>query len=358
MTRRSHRLTRLRTLLRERQLDGLIVSTPPHVTYLSGFTGSNGLCVVTRQGATFLTDSRYRGQSARQVRAMRRFCSQRPLVESLADAGALRRCSRVGFESSHMTYQQYRSMRRHTPGVTFVPTSSLIEELLLIKDASEVVAIRAAAAITDRVFNEILPLLRPGIREMEIAAEISYRHRVHGAEGDAFPPIIASGERGALPHARASDKRLRAGECVTLDFGCTVRGYHSDLTRTVALRRLSRRGRRVYDTVREAQAKALAAVRAGITAKDLDAVARRHIAQQGYGSAFIHSLGHGLGLSIHERPRVSSLSTDVLAAGSVITIEPGVYLPGWGGVRIEDDVVVTRTGCDILTHAPKDLLVL
>ncbi len=358
MNKYAKRVTRLRTLLEEQRLDALIVTSLIHLQYLTGFTGTHGLAVVTRREVYFITDSRYRAQAARQVRAAQRLLTQHPLLVAMADHHCLSRCKRTGFESHDMTYQQYRTLRKTFPGKVFVPTSGIVENLLLVKESSELASMRSAMRITDLVFAEVLPLLRPGMRENEVAAEISYRHRRLGADGDAFIPIVASGVRGALPHARASDKILRHGEMVTLDFGCTVDGYHSDLTRTVALGRVSQRARKVYDVVRRAQQAALAAARGGIRARALDAVARDVITGAGYGDAFSHSLGHGLGLHIHERPRVSPLSNEILVAGSVITVEPGIYIPGWGGVRIEDDVLLMQRGNTVLTTAPKDLMVL
>jgi Xaa-Pro aminopeptidase len=239
-----------------------------------------------------------------------------------------------------------------------VPSRGLVEELTVVKDPYELECIRQAVAVTDQVFQEILPEIRPGVSELEIAAEISYRHRRHGAEGDAFEPIVASGSRGASPHARASTRRIRTGEFVTLDFGCKVDGYCSDLTRTVALGRIARTLRAAYAAVLAAQREAIDAAHAGMIASELDAVARSRLAADGYARYFTHSLGHGVGLRIHEQPRVSRLSSERLQVSSVITIEPGIYIPGCCGVRIEDDVVLTSSGCTVLTNTPKELLIL
>jgi len=354
----ANRVARLRTLLAEQRLDAFIVTSLTHLRYLTGFTGTNGLGVVSRRDVFLLTDSRYRAQAAQEVRSARRICTQRPLLEAMAEHHCLAYCKRAGFESHVLTFQQYRVLRKSFPGKLFVPTSGFVEKLLLVKEPAELAAMRAAMRISDRVFGEIVTLLRPGIREKDVAAEITYRQHLSGADSDAFDPIVASGDRGSLPHGRASNRILRRGDLVTLDFGCTVRGYHSDLTRTVALGRVTRRGREVYRLVYEAQQAAIAAARGGMRASELDAVARRVITDGGYGPAFSHSLGHGLGLHNHERPRISSLSTDTLTAGSVITVEPGIYIPGWGGVRIEDDVLLTPTGNTVLTTAPKHLMVL
>ncbi len=352
------RLARLRERLRTTKLDAILVSSLPNIRYLTGFTGSHALLVVRPRSAAFLTDGRYAGQSREEVRGCRRLVAPYSLLEAVTENGLLAGCRRVGFESQHVTYAVYRELRRRFPGVRLWPTSDIVEQIALTKDVRELALINRAVGLTDSVFQEILEVIRPGVRELEIAAEISYLHRTKGAEKDAFEPIVASGERGALPHARASGRRIKKGDLVTLDFGCTVDGYSSDLTRTVAVGSVSRRKREAYELVLAAQREAIQAARPGMWASELDRIARERIRKAGYGKFFTHSLGHGLGLHVHERPRVSSLSRDRLVIGSVITIEPGVYLPGEFGLRIEDDVAITPDGCRVLTSAPKELLVL
>jgi Xaa-Pro aminopeptidase len=352
------RLARLRERIRITKLDAILVSSLPNIRYLTGFTGSHALLVVRPRSAVFLTDGRYTVQSRAEVQGCRRLIVPTSLLEGVSEEGILAGCRRVGFESQHVTYAIYRELRRRFPGARFLPTSDFVEQIALAKDAREMALIKEAVSLTDRVFQEILGCIRPGVREQEIAAEISYLHRRLGAEKDAFEPIVASGERGALPHARASGRRIRKGDLVTLDFGCTVAGYSSDLTRTVAVGSVSKKKREAYELVLTAQIEAIRAARPGMWARELDRIARERIRKGGYGRFFTHSLGHGLGLHVHERPRVSSLSRDRLVLGSVITIEPGVYLPGAFGLRIEDDVTITREGCHVLTSAPKELLVL
>jgi|WetSurMetagenome_2_1015567.scaffolds.fasta_scaffold02558_2 Xaa-Pro aminopeptidase len=344
--------------MREQNVAALVVSLLSNVRYLTGFTGSHGVAVITFSDAWFLTDTRYRTQSAREVRGFSRIITMHDLWRTIASRKLLGGCRRVAFESEAVTYAQYLLFRGCVDRAILVPSRNLVEELAVVKDAEELACIGRAVEISDRVFLEILPLLRPGMSELEIAAEISYRQRCHGAEGDAFEPIVASGSRGASPHARATAKAVRSGEFVTLDFGCTVNGYCSDLTRTVGIGRIDRGRREAYATVLHAQRDAIEVARAGMVASELDAVARTRIAAEGYGRFFGHSLGHGLGLRIHERPRVSRLSTELLHVGSVITIEPGIYIPERYGVRIEDDVVLTSSGCRVLTTAPKELLIL
>ena len=353
-----HRIALLRTALAERELDALIVSSLPNIRYLTNFSGSHALVLVKARETMFLTDTRYILQSRQEVKRCKRIISRLDLPETVAAHNLLARCKRVGFESHHVTYAQYRKLKRLFPAMVFSPTTDMVEEIALVKEKDEIDAIQKVVDISDRVFHEILKSLRPGVRELEVAAEISYLHKRFGAESDAFETIIASGERGALPHARASSKRIMHGELVTLDFGCSLAGYNSDITRTVAVGKVSRQDRDMYNVVLSAQREAISSAAPGMWASDLDAVARDRIRKGGYGKYFTHSLGHGLGLHVHERPRISSLSKERLRAGSVITIEPGVYIPEVGGVRIEDDVVLTETGCRVLNTAPKDLMIL
>jgi Xaa-Pro aminopeptidase len=351
------RIASVRRAMHNRRLDALLVSSLSHIRFLSGFSGSHALLVLRNKAAFFVTDGRYLLQSRTEVEGFRRTIAKTSLLEEVAGTRMLLRARRVGIETGSMSIAQYRNLRKLFHGMTFVPADDIVEDIATVKDAEEVGNIRRAAAISDAVFAEILDFIRPGARERDIAAEISYRQKRHGAEQDAFEPIVASGERGALPHAGATARKLRYGDMVTLDFGCSHRGYHSDLTRTVSVGKVSRRNRELYNVVLGAQLEAIKAARGGMLARDLDSVARSFIAGHGYGRFFLHSLGHGLGLEIHEGPRISARSRDRLAAGNVITIEPGVYIRGVGGVRIEDDVLVKSDGCEVLTKAPKELMI-
>ncbi|MEK9139174.1 MAG: Xaa-Pro peptidase family protein [Bacteroidota bacterium] len=351
------RLALLRETMRQEKFDAFVVSALPHIRYLAGFSGSNALCIVRRSDVFFLTDSRYTLQSKHEVKGWKRGISSNDLFDECGKRGLFRGCRRIGFESHSLTYAQYRRLKKVSAGASFVPTTDIIEALVVVKQRGEVECMREAISISDRVFGEIIGKIKPGVAELDIAAEISYLHKTHGAEKDAFEPIVASGERGALPHARASGKRIKRGELVTLDFGCSVRGYNSDITRTVAVGRPTAEAKKMYHVVLHAQCAAIDAAKGGMSAKKLDAVARGCIAKEGYGRYFTHSLGHGLGLQVHERPRVSSLSKEQLQVGSVITIEPGVYIPRLGGVRIEDDVLLKPDGCEVLNSAPKEFMV-
>ncbi len=355
---RSRRTTALRKELTRLRLDALLITSNRNIRYLTGFTGSNALCVLTNNGQYFVTDSRYTIQSRAEVRGWKRFIAADSLAGEVVRRKLLVDSRRLGFESSHLDFARYRAYRREFKKQSLVATDGIIEELGIAKSATELARIKRAAAITDRVFKEILREIRPGVSELDISAEISYRQRRHGADKDAFDPIVASGKRSALPHARASKKKFKAGEGIVLDFGCTVEGYHSDLTRTVFIGSVSRKMREIYTLVRAAQTNAIQATRSDLEARALDAVARKTISDGGWGRYFVHSLGHGLGLDVHEAPRISSLSRDTLVPGCVITIEPGVYIPNLGGVRIEDDVVVTKRGCDLLTRSSKELIIL
>jgi Xaa-Pro aminopeptidase len=351
------RLQAVRMLMRTLRVSSLLVTERAHVRYLTGFSGTCGICLITSTAQFFLTDRRYRQQSYQEVHGFKILIAQQQLFSPLIENKLLPTYSRIGYESQYISVAELQTLRKLLPRRQFIPANNIIETVSAVKDENEVDLIRQAAAISDRVFKKLLPLIRPGVRECDIAAEISYWHRTYGAECDSFEPIVASGERGALPHARASEKKIQRGEFVVLDFGCRYRGYHSDMTRTLAVGRPSHLMKGIYRIVFDAQKKALDAIRAGVTARSIDSIARKHIRRRGYGRYFFHSLGHGLGIHVHDPLRVSTRSSAHLVAGNVLAIEPGIYLPGRGGVRIEDDVVVRDSGCEMLTHAPKELLI-
>ena len=352
------RLAGLRERLRAQSLDAMLLTSLPSIRYMTGFTGSNALAVITRGGGVFVSDSRYRLQSAREVRRLRRVIGRAGLLEDAARARALAGCRNAAFEAETLSYAQYRSLKKLFPRVAFHPAPGIVEDLMLVKDPGEIGAIAAAARVADRVFRDVLTTVRPGVTELDVAAEITWLTRRRGGTGDAFDVIVASGENGALPHARPGSRKLRGGDFVIMDFGAVVGGYCSDLTRTVCLGKPSRALKSAYDAVLDAHGAALEAARGGVTARALDGAARRRLRARGFGRYFTHSLGHGLGLRIHERPRVSPTSAETLLPGCVITIEPGVYLPGTGGVRIEDDVLLEPAGCRLLTSSPRDLILL
>ncbi|NPV28523.1 MAG: aminopeptidase P family protein [Firmicutes bacterium] len=352
------RLERLRRLLAVQDLEALLVTKPENRRYLSGFTGSAGVLLVAPGAAVLLTDGRYEAQARREAPAWKLATFKNSYYEALAEVCAELRLREVGFEKDHLTYQQFEKLREHLSQITLRPVAGFVEELRLIKDAAEIGCIQEAAVITGAAFWYLLGVLEYGQSEREVAGAMEFFMRRHGGDLPAFETIVAAGERGAFPHGVASGQQIRRGQMVVLDLGARFQGYAADLTRTVCLGRADARQREVYEAVREAQARALAHVRPGVQAGEVDAAARGFLEALGYGEFFPHSLGHGVGLSVHEDPRLAPRQERVLEPGMVITVEPGVYLPGWGGVRIEDTVLVTQNGCEILTPVTKDLLII
>jgi len=353
----SARIERLRSRFPAAGIDALVVTSSANRRYLTGFTGSAGTVVITPDQALLLVDFRYVEQASRQAPAFR-VVRYDEVFQALGEQLGALGVRRVGFEAEHVTVAQMAKLREAAP-VEWVATERLVEDVRAIKDAEELALIEEAVALADRCFEHILPQLKPGVTEREVAWRMEVFMREQGAEGLAFPTIVASGPNGAMPHARPTDRPLSAGEFVTLDFGCVWKGYCSDMTRTVFLGEPTPRHRELYDLVLRAQETGVSAVRPGRTGREVDAAARQVIADAGYGEAFGHGLGHGVGLEVHEEvPRLSTRSQTVLAPGMVTSVEPGVYLPGWGGIRIEDLVVVTEDGCRVLTKSPKQLLCL
>lgn len=352
------RIQQLRTQFDQLNIDAFLVTFLPHLRYLTGFSGSNGIGIVTRSAQYIITDGRYAEQINHEVSGWKIFITQKGLFEELQKRNLLPSGTRVGFDGNAVNFSQFQHLKKLLPKVKFLPKVDCIERIAIVKDADEISKIKCAVAITDAVFTELLSLVRPGISELDLAAEISYRQRKHGAEGDAFETIVASGERSALPHGRASSKKLQNGDLVTFDFGCVYEGYHSDMTRTVIVGKPKFEAKKIYTIVLDAQRKAVDAAASGMRATDLDAIARQYIKKHGYDKFYKHSLGHGIGLQIHEPPRISVLSKAMLESGNVITIEPGIYLPNFGGVRIEDDVVITNGHCEVLNRSSKELIIL
>jgi Xaa-Pro aminopeptidase len=352
------RLQALRAQLERHRLDALIVSELTHVRYLTGFSGSNGLCVVTPRNHFFLTDNRYKTQAPAEIHDCSLIVTPNGLFQEIAKRKLLGYARRIGVEAEYLSAQTLTLLRTLLREKKIILTTSLVETLTEVKDKEEINCIRQAVEFSDLVFTKILSLIKPGVQESDLAAEISYWHRKFGAEADAFEPIVASGARGALPHARASAKKIKNGEFIVMDFGCQYRGYNSDITRTVALGRATSEMKKIYQTVSDAQMRAIEIAKEGVAARSVDAAARKYIRQHGYGKYFIHSLGHGLGLHVHDPLRLSAQSTSILQTGNVVTVEPGIYIPGFAGVRIEDDIVIRADGCDVLNQSPKNLMVL
>lgn len=355
----NQRLSKLRSTFASLNIDAFLITFLPHLRYFTGFTGSNGVGLVTGKGTYLVTDGRYETQVKQEARGWKtEIAHDYNLYRLMEKKKYFRTGMRIGFDGNTVTLVQYNNLKKEFPKVSFRPRAEVLEKIAVSKDDLELTLLKEAITITDKVFHDILPLIKPGVIESDIAAEITYRQKKYGASVDAFEPIVASGTQGALPHARATSKKIAKGEMVTLDFGCVYKGYHSDLTRTIAVGKPVKEMEKVYNVVLNAQCKAIEHARSGMTGKEVDAVAREHIKQCGYEKYFQHSLGHGIGLQIHEPPKVSFLNKGVLPECCVVTIEPGIYIPNLGGVRIEDDVVLTSNGAEVLTRAPKELIIL
>ncbi|RKN84714.1 M24 family metallopeptidase [Paenibacillus ginsengarvi] len=352
------RLSRLRTLMRERKLEALLVASNHNRRYLSGFTGSSGYLLITADKAYLLTDFRYMSQAPEQAKFFEVIEHTPKMTTTLKELLNRNGIRELGFEQHHVTFAAYSAYASDLAGIKLVPADLLVEELRMIKDESELAIMREAAELADRTFVHLLTTLKPGLSENEVALTLETFMRQHGATSVSFETIVASGERSALPHGKASDRILRSGEFVKFDFGAYYKGYCSDITRTVVLGKPTDRHREIYDIVLEAQLHTLEHIRPGMTGKEADALARDIITRYGYGEQFGHSTGHGLGMEVHEAPRLSSQSATVLMPGMTVTVEPGIYLPGFGGVRIEDDIVITDTGMTRLTQSTKDFIII
>ncbi len=355
--RREARQAALRERLATLGLDALLVQSLPNIRYLTGFTGSSGLLLVRATDCTLVTDFRYAAQAPREVGSVTRVeIDQVNVWDRLKRVLAERAPAAAGFEAHIVTVRE-RERLDGLGAARWEATTDQVEALRQLKDPAEVDAIRAAATLAQEALTEALPGTRVGESEYEIAARLEGALRRRGSEWHPFPTIVASGPRAALPHARTSGRTVGRGEWLLLDFGAQVDGYCADLTRTVVVGApADERQRTVYDVVRQAQRRAIDGVRGGMRGRDADQLARELIAQRGFGEAFGHSLGHGLGLEVHEAPRLSPTAETPLPVGAVVTIEPGIYLPGWGGVRLEDDVHLLADGAELLSDNAVDLL--
>jgi Xaa-Pro aminopeptidase len=356
--RRPERLAALAAALDHAHLDGLLVTSLPNIRYLTGFSGTSALLLVTARDVAFVTDSRYDTQATAEVGALARVSVQ---TQSLWTGlwqllGELPGVRVAGFEAANLVHRDFQRLLESGARWQWRPAAELVEGLRERKAPEEVEAIRTAGRMATDALAAVLPQLRPGLTELQVAGMLERALREAGSEGFPFPTIVASGPRSALPHARSSARPLERGDLVLLDFGAQAGGYCSDITRTVVLGRATGRQREVHDLVRQAQERAAAGVRAGMRGRDADALARDYIEQHGQGERFQHSLGHGLGLEVHEAPRLSRQVDGALPEGAVVTIEPGIYEPGWGGVRIEDDVHLAAHGPELLTHFTRELL--
>lgn len=349
------RIYKLRQALSERQLDGMLILQPENRRYLSGFTGSSAALLITAEKALLFTDFRYLEQAKLQAPQFEVVRHEQVMWDSIVPyTNAL---AQVGFEQDFVSFALHETLTEKF-NCRLVPVGTLLEELRLVKDEAELDKLQKAAELADAAFKHILSFIKPGMTERQIALELEFYMRQKGASGPSFDFIVASGSRSSLPHGVASDKVIQKGDYVTMDFGCIFDGYCSDITRTVVVGKPSDRQREIYQIVLEAQLAALDGIKPGKTGQEVDRIARDIIGAKGYGDYFGHGLGHGVGLAIHEEPRLSPSGMRVLEPGMVVTDEPGIYLPEWGGVRIEDTVVLTGNGARRLTNSSKDLIVL
>lgn len=351
-------------------VDAQLISNMTNVRYLTGFAGSNGYVFLTPDATHFYSDGRYATQAGEMVKEAEVHIAPNhaAVVDELKAMTKSQELSRVAYEATHVTVSSRGAAWEPPPGLDkvmsyfegaeLVPGEGWVEELRKIKDAEEIASIRAAAQLGDDGFAFILDKIKPGVREIDLALDLEFFLRSKGSEGVSFDPIVAAAERSALPHARPTDRTVEMGRYLLLDFGCVVDGYCSDMTRTVVIGPVDGRHREVYETVLASQKAGLKAAGPGVSCGDVDQVARKVIERAGYPEAFMHGLGHGVGLDIHEAPSLKSGFAEQLMPGHVITVEPGAYFEGWGGVRVEDLAVVTEDGLEVMSHAPKDLIVL
>ncbi len=356
-----HRINTLRSEFEKRKIEALIITHVPHVAYLTGFTGSSALLVLTRSSVHFLTDGRYAEQARQEVVALPNLSIhiEREWWKFVQEKQLLEGARNVGFEASHVSVAAAEVMKKTVEGREWQPLVGMVEAVIMVKTHEEAGAIREAAEIAAKVYDHVLRTTKAGMTENDVAAEVAYVSKKLGSEGEGFETIVASGVRGALPHGRASNKVIQHGELVTLDFGCRAQGFYSDITRTFAVGEPNLFDRAIFELVLRANEAAIEVAKGGMKVAELDAVARDIIKEAGYAEDFAHGLGHGLGREVHEKPSVSyRFSDDIAPVGTVITIEPGVYLAERCGVRIEDDVWLTESGCEVLTSAtPKHLIV-
>ncbi len=351
------RLSGVRAMISELGVDALLVTSTENRLYLSGFTGTTGTLLIGQEKAVLFTDFRYTGQAELQapLYIVKRYKDDyyQVLAELIKEAG----WSKIGYESKNMSCFDYSRLDKKV-SVQFIPLEETAERLRMKKSCEEQEIMRRGAKQLDLAFSWLLEVIKPGMSERELAVELEIFLLRQGSERPSFSYIVASGERGAMPHGVASAKLLCEGELVTIDFGAVFEGYATDMTRTVALKKVDQRQKDIYDIVYRAQCEAVAAVKPGLTGKDIDSVARDIITEAGYGEQFGHGLGHSIGLETHEPPALNPKNNTTLQPGMVVTVEPGIYIPGWGGVRIEDMVLVTESGAERLTQSSRELIII
>lgn len=351
------RITKLRELMNKRAIDGVLLVGDANRNYLSGFTGDESFSVITSDKAFFITDSRFTEQAKQQVKDYEvvEYSKNGTFVDFLSDLVDKNAIKKLGFEEDILSFRNY-SLYKNKISCELVPMEGMVEEIRIMKDESELVVLRKAAEIADKAFDHIIKFIKPGMTEREIGLELEFFMKKLGATALSFPSIVASGVRSSLPHGIATDKVVNRGEFLTLDYGCVYEGYCSDMTRTLVIGEPTGKMSEIYNVVLEAQERALKAFKPGIPASEVDKVARDFITEKGYGSYFGHSLGHGVGRQIHEAPVVGYRNTKELQAGMLVTDEPGIYIPDFGGVRIEDLLLIKEDGIEILSKSSKQLI--
>ncbi len=352
------KLDKIRNRFKELSIDGLLITSEYNRRYMTGFTGTSGIALISEDKAVFMTDFRYTEQAAKQVKEYEIVQHTGPLSEEVAQLVSKLGIKKLGFEQDHLTYQEYSNYKKVLNSVEFIPVSGAVEKLRLIKSPAEIKILKEAAEIADAAYKHILTFVKPGVREIDVSNELEFFMRKNGAVSSSFDIIVASGYRSALPHGVASEKEIEKGDFVTLDFGAYYKGYCSDITRTFAVGQPSDELKKIYSIVLEAQLRGMNGIKPGLTGKEADALTRDYILEHGYGEYFGHSTGHGLGMEVHEGPALSYRSDTILQPGMVVTVEPGIYIPELGGVRIEDDTVITENGNESLTHSSKELIIL
>lgn len=352
------RIERIHQFMEEHELDGLLIDSRENRFYLSGFTGTAGRILFTLEKDYFITDFRYTEQADEQTKGYEIVEVNQQQEEKLAELVKSCGVKLLGFEAKEVSYELFKKYSSALNGVDLIPVGDELNSLRMVKDSTEVDKIKKAIEITDLAFEHICNFIKTGITEREVALDLEFFMKKKGAEKNSFDFIVASGTRSSLPHGVATDKVLEKGDFVTMDFGTYYQGYCSDMTRTVVIGEPTEKQQEIYNIVLQAQLKVIEEIKVGMTCKDVDAIARDFITEAGYGDNFGHSLGHGIGVEIHEAPRLSVVSEQILLSGMVVTDEPGIYIPDWGGVRIEDDLLITEDGCDVLNNSPKELLML
>ena len=351
----SARIERLLQKISAEQVDAILIRKPENLFYFSGFNGDSSCLIISKNFLKLITDGRYTEQAKSQAKNFDVIEQTEGLFTKIADEVKNSAVKKIAFEGKFFTFDEFTTLVEKMPDVGL--KSAEVDSLRQIKDAAEISCIRQACAIADKAFAEILNFVRAGVREVEVAAELEYLMRKFGSERAAFDTIVASGVRGSLPHGRATEKIISDGELVTMDFGAVFNGYHSDMTRTFCVGKPSARQREIYNAVLNAQLHGLSVIKVGVSGKAADEAVRNRLKDLGFAEYFTHSLGHSLGLVIHEEPRLSPRSTcERLEENMLVTDEPGVYIPNFGGVRIEDTVLVTASGAEVLTHSPKDFI--